>query len=379
MWQSLKRWTARLRRQSAPHLPALAAHYTPFAPLVAGAQERHALAYQQSPYVYVAVNRIAEAVALVPLKLYRGRGQARVELSDHPFLRLLDNPNPTTSRFELFEQTIGALELTGNAYWFIAGDAQGLPCEIWTLRPDRVTIVPDPRRYVRGYLYEIDGVQIALDDVEVVHFKRWHPNNDYYGLSALSAARLAVENERAMSQWNANTFGRDYGIPAGIVAVRDPIPDADFDRLKHEWRAAYGSGQRRTAFLRGGSVEWVNVGLNHNDLDFLRGKQLTRDEILHIFGIPLGIMSENATEANAIVAERQFIERTLYPKLARVAQRITQELLPFYGEDLVAEFEDIRPRNTQERMAEIAAARGILTVDEMRARFYQLPPLGQDT
>lgn len=378
MWESLKRfWQAtRLRHTEAPHIATLASHYTPFAH-TSPAQERHAHAYQHSPYVYVAVNRIAESVALVPLQLYQQRGDERVEVLRHPFLDLLNNPNPTTSRFELFEQTIGALELTGNAYWFIAGDASGLPREIWTLRPDRVTIVPDARRYVRGFLYELDGVQIPLDALEVVHFKRWHPNNDYYGLSALSAARLAVENERAMSQWNANTFGRDYGIPAGIVSVRDPIPDSDFDRLKHEWRAAYGSGQRRTAFLRGGSVEWVNVGLNHNDLDFLRGKQLTRDEILHIYGIPLGIMSENATEANATVAERQFIERTLYPKLARVAQRITQELLPFYGEGLTAAFEDIRPRNAQERLAEIGAARGILTVNEIRARYYQLPPLAE--
>jgi HK97 family phage portal protein len=329
--------------------------------------------------VYVAVNRIAEACALVPLRLYRQQPQGRVRVDQHPFLALLDNPNPSISRFELLEQTVGMLELTGNAYWFIAGDAQGLPCEIWPLRPDRVTIVPDPQRMVKGYLYELDGRQIALEPVEVVHFKRWNPNSDYYGLSALAAARMAIQSDRAMAQWNANTFGRDMGIPAGIVSIREPIPDSDFERLKHEWRSSYGSGQRRTAFLRGAQIEWVNVGLNHTDLDFLRGRQANRDEILHIFGVPVGMLSENATEANATVAERLFIERTLYPKLVRLAQRITQELLPFYGEGWVAEFDDIRPTDAHLRLQEIAAARGILSVDEIRARFYGLGAAGPQT
>ena len=93
----------------------------------------------------------------------------------------------------------------------------------------------------------------------------------------------------------------------------------------------YGGASRRTAFLRGGTIEWQHIGLSHSDLDFLQGRQAQRDEILNIFGIPVGLVSENATEANAKVAERQFIERTLWPKLARIAQKITQELLPFYG------------------------------------------------
>jgi HK97 family phage portal protein len=373
MLQHLFTGRQRLRSQP-PHIAAVAEHEMPAAPPVL----HETSVYSAVPYVYVAVNRIAEACALVPLRLYRQHAAGRVRVDQHPFLTLLDSPNPCTSRFELLEQTVGMLELTGNAYWFIAGDAQGLPREIWPLRPDRLTIVPDPQRMVKGYLYELDGRQIALEPVEVVHFKRWHPGSDYYGLSALAAARMAIQSDRAMAQWNANTFGRDMGIPAGIVSIREPIPDSDFERLKHEWRSSYGSGQRRTAFLRGAQIEWVNVGLNHTDLDFLRGRQANRDEILHIFGLPVGMLSENATEANATVAERLFIERTLYPKLVRLAQRITQEILPFYGEGWMAEFDDIRPTDAHLRLQEIETARGILSVDEIRARFYGLGPAGQD-
>jgi HK97 family phage portal protein len=329
--------------------------------------------YEGAPYVYVAINRIAEACALVPLEVYHTENGKRVRLEEHPFLRLLQNPNPATSRFELLEQTVGFLELTGNAYWYIVGDETGLPSEIWVLRPDRVTIVPDDHQYIKGYLYEVNGRQIALEPIEVVHFKRWHPRNDYYGLSAISAARAAIKSDHEMAQWNANTFGRDHGIPAGIVNLPATVSERDLERIKHEWASNYGSGQRRTAFMRAGHMEWVNVGLSHTDMDFLQGRKANRDEILHIFGVPLGILSENATEANATVAERIFIERTLYPKLQRLAQRITQELLPFYGTGYSAQFEDIRPTDTKLRLAEIQAAQHVLSINEIRQRYYQLP------
>jgi len=360
-------------RPNTPHVEAVAIHNSSYFGDPLHVAEQGTI-YQQSPWVHVAVSRIAEAGALVPLKVYRMDGEQRLEVVNHPLELLLDQPNPHLSRFELFEQTLGALELTGNAYWYIAGDALGNPLQIWPLRPDRMTIVPDRMQYVRGYVYEVDGKRIPLEAVEVVHFKRWHPANDYYGLSALEAARMAIETDRAMSRWNKNTFGSENGVPAGIVNITDFVSDGDFERIKREWRSSYGGAQRKTAFLRGGTVQWQNIGLSHTELDFLKGRLAHRDEILNIFGVPVGLVSENATEANATVAERQFIERTLWPKLVRLAQKITQEMLPFYPGTHIAEFEDIRPTDVQARLDEIRTAQNILSINEIRQKYYDLPP-----
>ncbi len=370
-------WLSRLfgkRRglRPAPHLEAVAVHNNFVWPNLAEAQA-HTTIYRQSPWVYVAINRIAEAAALVPIHVFHVQGERRVEVERHPLERLLDAPNPYISRFELMEQTFGLLELTGNAYWFLAGDTSGRPTQIWPLRPDRITIVPDPADYVRGYLYEIDGQRIPLEAQEVVHFKRWHPANDYYGLSTLEAARLTVESDRAMAEWNRNTFGKDNGVPAGIVVVKDTMSPADFERIKREWQQSYGGPQRRTAFLRGSDIQWQNIGLSHSELDFLQGREAHRNEILNIYGIPVGLVDSNATEANAQVAERMFVERTLWPKLVRVAQKITQELLPFWPGEHVSEFEDIRPTDAQARLDEIRVSYPVLSVNEIRERYYRLP------
>lgn len=361
-------------RRTSPHVEAVAVHNSTYFGDPEQMLQQGSL-YQQSPWVYVAVNRIAEAAALVPLQVMRVEGEKTVQVERHPLEQLLDNPNPAMSRFDLFESTLGYLELTGNAYWFLTGDALGRPMQIWPLRPDRVTIVPDPQDFVRGYIYEVDGKRVPMDAIEVVHFKRWHPSNDYYGLSALEAARLAVESDRAMARWNKNTFSRDQGVPAGIVNIKEFISDSDFERVKREWRSSYGSAQRKTAFLRGGAVEWQNIGLSHTDLDFLKGRDSHRDEILNIFGISIGLLSENATEANAKVAERHFIERTLWPKLVRIAQKITQDVLPFYEGEHMAQFEDMRPTDVQTRLDEIRIAQSVLSINEIREQYYNLQPV----
>jgi HK97 family phage portal protein len=239
-----------------------------------------------------------------------------------------------------------------------------------------MSVVPDADSYVRGYVYEVDGVRVPLERVEVIHFKRWHPRNDYYGLSALQAAAVAVHTDRAMATWNRNTFGQDNGVPAGIVTLPETTSKTDFERIQREWRNSYGGSQRRTAFMRAGGVTWQGISSSHTDLDFLRGRTANRDEILNIFGLPVGLVSENATEANATVAERSFIERTLYPKLVRLAATLTAELVPFYETSAVVEFEDIRPTDVQARLDEIRTAGAVLSVNEIRARYYDLPPVG---
>jgi hypothetical protein len=112
LMNSVSRWLKGLRPAPPPHLAAVSVAYAaaPLDPLVAANYSR---IYQQSPAVYMAVNRIAEAGALVPLNVFRVQGETRLAVKNHPLERLLDNPNPFTSRFELLEQTLGFLELHG--------------------------------------------------------------------------------------------------------------------------------------------------------------------------------------------------------------------------------------------------------------------------
>ncbi|MCC7446294.1 MAG: phage portal protein [Anaerolineae bacterium] len=335
--------------------------------------EQQAGEYLRSAWVYVAVTRIAEAAALVPYQVYAVDGEAKIAQHNHPIERLLRNPNPTLSQFELLESTFGFLELTGNAYWFLSGPLGGAPTEIWPLRPDRMRIAADKQRTIGGYVYTVDGVDVPLDADEVIHFKRWNPTNDLYGLSPLEAAAIASQTDRHMAIWNRNFFSQEKAIPAGLVTIRNMVSDSDYTRIIREFRESFGGTERKTAFIRGADVSWADIGLSQKETDFLEARQLNRDEIFHIFGIPLGLYARNATEANATVARQTFLADTIWPKLMRLSQKITLQLAPFFGPNLIILPEEIR--DTSADLAEVQAAGPYLTINEMRARFWNMPPL----
>src|SRR5262245_66175128 len=73
-------------------------------------------------WVYAAVNAIAQEVAMQRPFFYLTTGQADHEQvplpHTHPLVRLLDDPNPWLTPWELWYLTIVNLELTGNCYWY---------------------------------------------------------------------------------------------------------------------------------------------------------------------------------------------------------------------------------------------------------------------
>lgn len=343
--------------------------------------KNQAEAYQQSSWVYIAVSRIAEAAALVDFHVMeRGSEEELEEITDHPFELLLRHPNDKLSQFELFETTAGYLELTGNAYWYLTL-VNGQPAEIWPLRPDRVEIVPSSTQWIRGYIYEVDNEKIPLRREEVVHFKRWHPLQDYVGLSAIEASAIAIEGDIKAQHWNVNFF-KNQAIPGGIVGLGEHISDPEYELIIKQWEGKYSGIDRahKMAFVRGGDVSVTQLGIPQKDMEFLEGRRFSREEIFQIFGIPMGKWSENATEANAKVAEQTFRNDVLWPKLVRMAQKITAEVLPRYGEGLQGQFEDVRWVSDEQQLmeADLVAKYALMTVDEIRARYWQLEPMEED-
>lgn len=372
----LSRFSLKARHPPAPPqhmsriLRAIADHNDYRVPEPANVAEH----YLFSPWVHTAIARIAEAGALVPLNVYQLDGEQRIAVNNHPLERLLRAPNPMHSGFDLLESTLGTLELYGNAYWYLAASEGGDPAELWPLRPDRVRIVPGRDRTVQGYVYTVDATEVPLEPETVIHFKRWHPADDFYGLSTLTAAALASVTDRAMQRWNYNVFGKQSAIPSGIVTIKNHITDNEFDRIRREWTEFHGGGERRTAFIRGaGEITWNHIGLNQLESDFLNGRRFNRDEILHLFGVPSALLEKDATRANALAARQTFLEQTIWPKLVRISQKLSQDLAPFFGANLLILPQEIRDRESD--LLELQAAREYLTVNEVRTRYFGLSPL----
>jgi len=337
-------------------------------------------AYEKVSWIYGAVSRIAEAAAFVPFHVTEVEQEEEEQITDHPFEKLLRRPNPQMAQFQLMEQTVGFLKTTGNAFWYlnIVGNE---PKEIWNLRPDRMRPIPDRKEYIKGWIYDIEGHEETLEAREVVWFSHWHPQKEFMGLSPVAAAAMAVETDSAAADYNRKFFGQDAAKPAGMVVIEEMVPDGEFKRVKKEWLESFGGTERRTAFTRGQAVKWQQVGLSQEDMQWLEGRKFSQEEIMTgIYNIPPGMYRESATQANAKIAREVFLGDVIWPMLVRLAQTITARvLIPFYGEELEGQFEDIRPVDRALLVQEMTAAMNpmlpLLTVDEARRRYFQLGPM----
>ncbi|CAN5335126.1 hypothetical protein BH09PSE1_BH09PSE1_08040 [soil metagenome] len=157
--------------------------------------------FTKNPVVYRCVRMIAEAAASTGLAVFEGG----VRTHDHPLARLLARPNAEQAGPEWLEGVYAALQTAGNAYVEAVGDET--PEELWSLRPDRVAIVPGREGWPQAYDYTVDGrsVRIVRENdgwMPVMQLKLFHPTDDYYGLSPLEAAAFAIDVHNASGAWN---------------------------------------------------------------------------------------------------------------------------------------------------------------------------------
>ena len=328
--------------------------------------------YILSEAVHAAVGAFANRVASTDLLLRAETDSGELkDIRSHPALRLLENPSAFTTRYGLLWHVVADYLLAGNAYCFLAGPARGQPAEIWRMNPRQVRIVRDKRTYVRGYLYDVEGETVPLDAGEVLHFRAPNPFDDVYGLGRLAAAALAARTGRDMDEWNRTMFAHDYAVPAGIVSTEQHVGDADWQRVKDEWRTAHGSGKRRTAFVRGGAIHFEPIGLNQTDVDFLKGALWQAEKVYRVFGTYHLLPAENADDRK--LNERLFLEEQAWPLMRYIAEALSDHLLTFWGPKegagrLVAEFADIRPRERAIDLEEQREESKGLTLNEWRAR-----------
>jgi HK97 family phage portal protein len=339
--------------------------------------------YQRLSWVHIAVSVAAQAAAGVPLSVKQLMGEDRKDIPNHEFERLLNRPNPLQSRFEFLESTYAHRNLTGNYYWWLnRPNERTPPIEMWGLQPHKVKPQPDGNMFLRGYLYYPGGNEstpVVLEPWEIVHFRRFHPLNTFVGLSPIEALATVAVGDLAMQKWNTNFFGKDNAKVPGFLAYADPINDTDWDRMKAEMKEQYGGTKRGLMMMNNvgkGGVQWVSTAMSQKDMEFLEARTFNKEEIFSIFAPGLSsVLAVNATEANATAGKSTLLEFAIWPQHVAVAEKITNDILPAYGPDLVAEFDDVRKADEAMELAQIAEYGKTHTINEVRREFYGDDPM----
>jgi HK97 family phage portal protein len=338
--------------------------------------------YQRLSWVYVAVTITAQTAAGAQFNVSEWQGEKTTSIENHPFELLLRNPNPLQSRLEFLEALFAFRQLTGNAYiWLNRTTPDAPPSEMWIIPSQQIEPIPDKNLYISGYAYDPgDGRKIPLETWEVCHLKRYHPRNQFVGLSPIEALAITATGDLAMAQWNTNFFDKQHAKPAGALAFADRINDADWERIKRDVRDDHGGVSRKMMMLRNAGTagaKWIQFGVSQKDMEFLRGREFNKEEIFAAFAPGLSSMlAVNATEANSKTGKATFAETTIWPSHQAVAEKFTSDILPAYGDNLVGAFEDVRVTDRALALQEQTTAYQVMTISEAREKFYNLGPLG---
>jgi len=329
--------------------------------------------FGRNAVAYRCVRMIAEGAAATPLAVFADGARA----GDHPLARLLARPNPEQGGTEWLESLYGSLQTAGNAYAEATGE-DGVE-ELWSLRPDRVKVVPGRGGWPEAYDYCVDGRSVRIGRradgwMPVMQLKLFHPTDDHYGFSPLEAAAFAIDVHNASGAWNKALLD-NAARPSGalVYGAKDGerLTADQFESLRAQVGESHaGSVNAGRPMILEGGLDWKPMSWTPADMDFIAGKHAAAREIALAFGVPpqlLGIPGD-ATYANYREANAAFWRGTVAPLVRRTATALTNWLAPRFPGCRVEPDLDAAPALQPEREALWARlnAASFLTDEERR-------------
>ena len=289
----------------------------------------------QMTAVYSCVRILAEAVAGLPLHLYKYTDSGGKEKAlSHPLYFLLhDEPNPEMSSFVFRETMMTHLLLWGNAYAQIIRNGKGEVIALYPLMPNRMSVDRDSS----GNLYysytrysddapTMNGVTVTLRPSDVLHI----PGLGFDGLvgySPIAMAKNAIGMAIACEEYGAKFFANG-AAPGGVLEHPGTIKDPQ--KVRDSWNAAYqgSSNSHRVAVLEEG-MKYQPIGISPEQAQFLETRKFQINEIARIFRVPPHMVGdlEKSSFSNIEQQSLEFVKYTLDPWVIRWEQAISRALL----------------------------------------------------
>lgn len=289
----------------------------------------------QMTAVYSCVRILAEAVAGLPLHLYRYKEDGGKERAiDNNLYHLLhDEPNKEMSSFIFRETLMTHLLLWGNAYAQIIRNGKGEVVALYPLMPNKMQVDRDEN----GELYYIytrssdeaktmEGVKVYLTPRDVLHI----PGLGFDGLvgySPIAMAKNAIGLAIATEEYGAKFFANG-AAPSGVLEHPGTIKDPS--RLRENWNSTFGGSANsgKVAVLEEG-MKYTPISISPEQAQFLETRKFQIDEIARIFRVPPHMVGdlEKSSFSNIEQQSLEFVKYTLDPWVIRWEQSLSRALL----------------------------------------------------
>lgn len=280
----------------------------------------------------------------------------------------------------LIETLASHVLLHGNGYVQVIAGADGMPAELFALRPERVSVEADARGWPAAYLYRVGEsvTRLSPEDgagrTSLLHIRALHPLDDHYGLGCVGAAAGAVAIHNAATVWNKallDNAARPSGAMVYAPGDGSVLSPEQFERVRREMEAAFsGAANAGRPMLLEGGLDWRAMSLSPAEMDFVGLKAAAAREIALAFGVPpmlMGLPGDNSY-ANYREANKALWRQTILPLVGKIGAGLAQGLQGWWPGLSLAPDLDAVPALSDERAAlwERVAGADFLTAEEKK-------------
>lgn len=247
------------------------------------------------------------------------------------------------------------------------------------LEPSMISITKD------SYVIKDDNKTITVpfktkaEGREILHLQDWHPTSNR-GLSRLTPAALSIRNHNESLIWNSALLNNSARLslaaiikPGNIKNGNKPFTKEQAEELKEELLRLSGSSNRGKALVLKGDWELKEMGLNQQEMEFIKGNEALARNIALAFGIDpvlLGLPGDG-TYSNKKEAYSGLFKLTVLPILKELKEELEHWLGEIYPDDdweYKLNLDDIIALEVdrEKLWGRAKDMIGILTIDEIR-------------
>ncbi len=300
--------------------------------------------YQKNVIAHTCIKLISRNAGGVPWGLKKKQTDGKfADVENVDINALLNKPNLQQTWSDFVQSAIAFKLISGNSY-IESVVLNGKIKELYSLRPDKMLIIPGRDGLPAGYQYSNGGSKVLWDfnpitgESDILHMKKFNPLNDWYGMSPIEAASYSIDQHNMASSHNQALL-QNSATPSGALIYKpgdasSNLTDQQFNDLREELKSRHqGSTNAGRPMLFEGDFSWVEMGKSLKDMDWLKGKDLSAREIGLAYGVPSQVLGIEGGQkyANFEQAILYLWEYGIIPELDDLKQALNSWLIPKMG------------------------------------------------
>lgn len=291
-----------------------------------------------------------------------------VPVQDHPFLDLMDRPNPIMDKWEFIYILIGHMMTVGEVFVHKVRNKSGQIIQLYPLSP--LWIIKTPTASHPYYTLARNGRHENIPEADMMYKRRPQLKDPYgrgSGIGAALSDEISIDQQASQTQY---AYFANGARPSVLIGV-EGASEEDIIAAKAKWlESNQGPSKAGSTHFYSGKINAQSFGESLADMEMSALRKEQRNAVIQGSGTPPEIMGilENSNRSTIDAADMFFRTFVLSPILDRLWYGFQYDILPEVGgpQNLLVDYLNPIPEDMETKIALLKIAPTVLTINEWR-------------